>query len=88
MDVQRVENVLVSMLVDNAVQSGGDNIPMMDIEFLPGNLREAWEMRNKNRPAMLPMQSMRDAKGNMVAQAQVAGFTPSTPLSAGAAGLL
>lgn len=88
MDVQRVENVLVSMLVDNAVQSGGDNIPIMDIEFLPGPLRAAWDNRNKNRPSMLPMQSMRDSKGNLVAQAQIAGYTPSTPLSAGAAGLL
>lgn len=88
MDVQRVENVLVSLLVDNAMQAGGDNIPIIDIEFLPGPLRQAWEMRNKNRPAMLPMQSQRDAKGNIVAQAQVGGYTPSTPLSAGAAGLL
>lgn len=88
MDVQRVENVLVSLLVDNAMQAGGDNIPIVDIEFLPGPLRQAWEMRNKNRPAMLPMQSQRDAKGNIVAQAQVGGYTPSTPLSAGAAGLL
>ena len=88
LDAQRLENLLVSMLADNATQSGGDNIPIVDIEFLPGKLATAWEMRNKNRPAYLPMQSMRDPKGNIIAQAQVSGYTPSTPLSAGAAGLL
>ena len=88
LDAQRLENLLVSMLADNATQAGGDNIPIVDIEFLPGNLMQAWEMRNKNRPTVLPMQSMRDAKGNIIAQAQVSGYTPPTPLSPGAAGLL
>lgn len=88
MDAQRLENLLISMLADNATQAGGDNIPIIDVEFLPGKLAQAWEMRNKNRPAYLPMQSMRDAKGNIIAPAQVSGYTQPTPLSAGAAGLL
>ncbi|QHJ80002.1 MAG: hypothetical protein [Bacteriophage sp.] len=88
MDAQRLENLMVSMVADNATQSGGDNIPIVDVDMIPGPLAQFWGERNTKRPAYLPMRSMKDKLGNIVAQAQVAGYTPSTPLSPAVAALL
>ncbi len=88
MDAQRLENLMVSMIADNATQSGGDNIPIVDIEMIPGPLAGHWGERNTKRPAFLPMKSMKDKAGNVVAAASVLGYTPTTPLSPALAGLL
>lgn len=88
MDAQRLENLMVSMVADNATQTGGDNIPIIDIGMIPGSLAKHWAERNTNRPAYLPMDSLRDKDGNTVAAAQVSGYTPSTPLSPAVAALL
>lgn len=88
MDAQRLENLMVSMVADNATQTGGDNIPIVDIGMIPGSLSKHWAERNTKRPAYLPMDSLRDKDGNIVAAAQVSGYTPSTPLSPAVAALL
>lgn len=88
MDAQRLENLMVSMVADNATQTGGDNIPIVDIGMIPGSLAKHWAERNTKRPAYLPMDSLRDKDGNIVATAQVSGYTPSTPLSPAVAALL
>lgn len=88
MDAQRLENLMVSMIADNATQAGGDNIPIVDIEMIPGPLAGHWGERNTKRPAFLPMKSMKDKNGNTVAPAAVLGYTPVTPLSPALAGLL
>lgn len=88
MDAQRLENLMVSMVADNATQTGGDNIPIVDIGMIPGSLAKHWAERNTKRPAYLPMDSLRDKDGNIVAAAQVSGYTPSTPLSPAVAALL
>jgi len=88
MDAQRLENLMVSMIADNATQAGGDNIPIVDIEMIPGPLAGHWGERNTRRPAFLPMKSMKDKSGNVVAAASVLGYTPVTPLSPALAGLL
>lgn len=88
MDMQRLENLMVSMMADNATQAGGENIPIVDINMIPGALANEWAQRNTKRPAFLPMASQKDKSGNIVTQASVAGYTPSTPLSPGLAGML
>lgn len=81
MDAQRLENLMVSMLADTATQSSGDNIPIVDVEMLPGPLGDYWANRNTKRPAYLPMKSLRDKAGNVVAAAQVSGYTQPTQVS-------
>lgn len=81
LDAQRLENLIVSMMADQAAQSGGDNIPIMDIDMIPGKLADAWGERNTNRPAYLPAKSLRNATGEVVQQAGPLGYTPTTPLS-------
>lgn len=88
MDAQRLENLMVSMIADNATQAGGDNIPIVDVKMIPGSLATHWGQRNVTRPAYLPMQSLTDKQGNIVAPASVLGYTPVTPLSPALAGLL
>lgn len=88
MDAQRLENLMVSMIADNATQSGGDGIPIIDVEFIPTTLAPFWAERNRKRPAYLPMKSMRDKSGGMVAQAEVSGYTPPTQMPPALAGLL
>lgn len=88
MDAQRLENLMVSMMADNATQSGGENIPIVDIEMIPGSLATHWAERNTKRPAFLPMKSLRDQNGTVISQASVAGYTPPVPMSPALAGLL
>lgn len=88
MDAQRLENLMVSMVADNATQSSGDNIPIVDIDMIPGALANSWGERNIKRPAFLPMTSMKDKSGNIVAPASVLGYTQPTPLSPAVAALL
>lgn len=88
MDAQRLENLMVSMIADNATQAGGDGIPIVDVDFIPGPLADHWAQRNKKRPAFLPMVSQKDNQGAVVAQAQVSGYTPPTQMPPALAGLL
>ncbi|QBM25848.1 portal protein [Citrobacter arsenatis] len=88
MDAQRLENLMVSMIADNATQAGGDGIPIVDVDFIPGQLADHWAQRNKKRPAFLPMVSQKDKQGAVVAQAQVSGYTPPTQMPPALAGLL
>lgn len=88
MDAQRLENLMVSMIADNATQAGGDGIPIVDVDFIPGPLSDHWAQRNKKRPAFLPMVSQKDKQGAVVAQAQVSGYTPPTQMPPALAGLL
>ncbi|MGL5219624.1 MAG: portal protein [Plesiomonas shigelloides] len=88
MDAQRLENLMVSMIADNATQAGGDNIPIVDVKMIPGPLAMHWGQRNVTRPAYLPMQSLTNKSGDIVAPASVLGYTPTTPLSPALAGLL
>ena len=88
LDAQRLENLIVSMMADQAAQSGGDNIPIMDIDMIPGKLADAWGERNTKRPAYLPAKSLRNAAGEVVQQAGPLGYTPSTPLSPALAAVL
>ncbi|HIH5391441.1 TPA: portal protein [Citrobacter freundii] len=88
MDAQRLENLMVSMIADNATQAGGDGIPIVDVNFIPGPLADHWAQRNKKRPAFLPMVSQKDKQGAVVAQAQVSGYTPPTQMPPALAGLL
>jgi len=88
MDAQRLENLMVSMVADNATQSGGDNIPIVDVNMIPGPLARHWAERNTKRPAYLPMESLRDQAGNIVSPAAVSGYTQPTPLSPAVAALL
>lgn len=88
LDAQRLENLMVSMLADIATQSSGDNIPVVDIDMIPSHLMHYWSDRNRKRPAFLPMQSLRDADGAVVAAAQVSQFTPPTQISPALAAML
>lgn len=88
MDAQRLENLMVSMMADNATQAGGENIPIVDVEMIPGSLATHWAERNTKRPAFLPMKSLRDQNGTVISPASVAGYTPPVPMSPALAGLL
>lgn len=88
MDAQRLENLMVSMVADNATQTGGDNIPIIDIDMVPGALANHWAERNTKRPAFLPMKTLKDQNGNVLATASNVGYTPQTPLSPAVAALL
>lgn len=88
MDAQRLENLMVSMIADNATQSGGDGIPVVDVEMIPTPLMGHWSQRNKKRPAYLPMVSLKDKNGTIVSPAQVSSYTPPTQMPPALAGLL
>ncbi|MEQ1967259.1 portal protein [Xenorhabdus nematophila] len=88
MDAQRLENLMVSMIADNATQAGGDGIPVVDVDMIPGPLASHWAERNKKRPAYLPMVSLKNKSGDITAQAQVSSYTPPTQMPPALAGLL
>ncbi len=88
MDAQRLENLMVSMIADNATQSGGDGIPVVDVDMIPAPLMGHWSQRNKKRPAYLPMVSLKDKNGTIVSPAQVSSYTPPTQMPPALAGLL
>ncbi|BET97693.1 portal protein [Xenorhabdus taiwanensis] len=88
MDAQRLENLMVSMIADNATQAGGDGIPVVDVDMIPGPLANHWAERNKKRPAYLPMVSLKNKSGDITAQAQVSSYTPPTQMPPALAGLL
>ncbi|ENG4187255.1 portal protein [Providencia rettgeri] len=88
MDAQRLENLMVSMIADNATQAGGDGIPIVDVGMIPSPLMRYWGERNVNRPSVLPMESLKDKNGNIVAPASVVGYTPPTQMPTALAGLL
>ncbi|EHK7563072.1 portal protein, partial [Escherichia coli] len=88
MDAQRLENLMVSMIADNATQAGGDGIPVVDVDMIPGPLATHWAERNKKRPAFLPMVSLKNKNGDITAQAQVSSYTPPTQMPPALAGLL
>ncbi|AOI31125.1 portal protein [Citrobacter freundii] len=88
MDAQRLENLMVSMIADNATQAGGDGIPVVDVDMIPGPLGSHWAERNKKRPAYLPMVSLKNKNGDITAQAQVSSYTPPTQMPPALAGLL
>ncbi|PHM26545.1 phage P22-like portal protein [Xenorhabdus ehlersii] len=88
MDAQRLENLMVSMIADNATQAGGDGIPVVDVDMIPGPLASHWAERNKKRPAYLPMVSLKNKSGEITAQAQVSSYTPPTQMPPALAGLL
>lgn len=86
MDAQRLENLMVSMIADNATQAGGDGIPVVDVDMIPGPLAGHWAERNKKRPAYLPMVSLKNKSGEITAQAQVSSYTPPTQMPPALAG--
>lgn len=89
MDAQRLENLMVSMMADNATLAGGDNIPIVNIDGIPKSLTHLWGERNTNRPAYLPTTTLRDKKTNAVIQADtLVGNTGVTQMSPALAGLL
>ncbi|WP_391529452.1 portal protein [Photorhabdus akhurstii] len=88
MDAQRLENLMVSMIADNATQAGGDGIPVVDVDMIPGSLASHWAERNKKLPAYLPMVSLKNKSGDITAQAQVSSYTPPTQMPPALAGLL
>lgn len=88
MDAQRLENLMVSMIADNATQAGGDGIPVVDVDMIPSPLMENWAQRNRKRPAVLPMVSLKNKNGDIVSPAQVSSYTPPTQMPPALAGLL
>lgn len=88
MDAQRLENLMVSMIADNATQAGGDGIPVVDVDMIPGPLSDHWAERNKKRPAYLPMVSLKNKNGDITAAAEVSSYTPPTQMPPALAGLL
>lgn len=88
MDAQRLENLMVSMMADNATHAGGDNIPIVNIEGLPKSLSHLWGERNTKRPAYLPVTSIKDKQGNVLAALPEVGNTGTTQMSPALAGLL
>ncbi|ELY5802112.1 portal protein [Cronobacter sakazakii] len=86
MDPQRLYNLQVSMLADSAAQDPGQT-PIVDIEQIRG-LEKHWEARNKRRPAFLPLKPVRDKAGNVIAPANVSGYTQAPALNQALAALL
>ncbi|ELY6230541.1 portal protein [Cronobacter malonaticus] len=86
MDPQRLYNLQVSMLADSAAQDPGQT-PIVDIEQIRG-LEKHWEARNKRRPAFLPLKPVRDKSGNVIAPANVSGYTQAPVLNQALAALL
>ena len=86
MDPQRLYNLQVSMLADTASQDPG-SIPIVDMEQVRG-LEKHWENRDTKRPAFLPLRSVKDKAGNIVAAATPAGYTQPAVLNQALAALL
>ncbi len=87
-DAQRLENLMVSMIADNASKAAGDNIPIVDIGGIPPQMAHHWENRNINRPAFLPVTNVKDKNGNVIVQNPIVGNTGVTQMSPALAGLL
>ncbi len=86
MDAQRLDNLMVSMLADTATQ-GNESTPIVDIDQISG-LERVWANRNKTRPAYLPLKSIKDKQGNIIAAANVSGYTQPPQVSPALATLL
>lgn len=86
LDAQRLENLMVSMLADTATQ-GNESTPIIDVENMAG-LEKFWAARNKERPAYLPLRSIKDKSGNIIAPANVSGYTQPPQLNTGLVTLL
>lgn len=86
LDAQRLENLMVSMLADTATQ-GNESTPIVDVEQIAG-LEKHWAARNKERPAYLPLRSLKDKQGNVLTPANVSGYTQPPQLNAGLVTLL
>lgn len=86
MDAQRLDNLMVSMLADTATQ-GNESTPIVDIDQISG-LERVWANRNKTRPAYLPLKSIKDKQGNIIAPANVSGYTQPPQVSPALATLL
>lgn len=86
MDPQRLYNLQVSMLADSAAQDPGQT-PIVDMEQIRG-LENHWAERNKKRPAFLPLRSIKDKTGNVIAAANVSGYTQAPVLNQALAALL
>lgn len=87
LDVQRLENLMVSMLAD-AATLGTEGTPIVPVEMLNTEFMKTWGGRNKNRPAFLPITALRDKSGNPVAYAEAIGYTQPAQLNQGMVGLL
>lgn len=79
LDAQRLENLMVSMLADTATQ-GNESTPIVDVEQIAG-LEPHWAARNKQRPAYLPLRSIKDKNGNIVSAANVSGYTQPSQIN-------
>lgn len=86
MDPQRLYNLQVSMLADTAAQDPG-SIPIVDMEQVRG-LEKHWENRDSKRPAFLPLRSVKNRAGDIVAAATPAGYTQPAVLNQALAALL
>lgn len=86
MDPQRLYNLQVSMLADTASQDPG-SIPIVDMEQVRG-LERHWENRDSKRPAFLPLRSVKNKAGDIVAAATPAGYTQPAVLNQALAALL
>ena len=86
LDAQRLENLMVSMLADTATQ-GNESTPIVDVEQIAG-LEKNWAARNKERPAYLPLRSLKNKAGDLIAPANVSGYTQPPQLNAGLVTLL
>lgn len=86
MDPQRLYNLQVSMLADTASQDPG-SIPIVDMEQVRG-LEKHWENRDSKRPAFLPLRSVKNKAGDIVAAATPAGYTQPAVLNQALAALL
>ncbi|GKV89287.1 portal protein [Pectobacterium carotovorum subsp. carotovorum] len=86
MDPQRLYNLQVSMLADTASQDAGST-PIVDMDQVRG-LEKHWEERNKKRPSFLPLRSIKDKSGNVIAPATPTGYTQPAVLNQALAALL
>lgn len=86
LDAQRLENLMVSMLADTATL-GNEGTPVIDVEQVAG-LEKFWADRNKKRPAYLPLKSIKDKNGNIVAPAAVSSYTQPANINPALANLL
>lgn len=86
MDAQRLYNLQISMLADAASMDQGQT-PIVDIEQIRG-LESYWENRSKNRPAYLPLNTIKDVDKRIISPANVAGYTQPPVLNQALAALL
>lgn len=87
LDVQRLENLMVSMLAD-AATLGTEGTPIVPVEMMNDQFMKVWADRNKKRPAFLPITALRDKEGNPVAYGNAIAYTQPAQLNQGMVGLL